>query len=82
MNNYTITKTVSKFGMVAGYILVALSTIGGLVAGGIQGGVVSLLVSGVAMVPFLMFCEGMHALVTIATNTAKDHRDQSHQKSA
>lgn len=80
MNDYKVTRFVSNLGYFVGIGLVVLCGIGGFISSksffGLIGGV---LLGAVLCVPFLMVCEGMHALVTIANNTKKN-TDRPEQK--
>lgn len=70
--NYGVTLFVSQFGWVLGILFILLATAGGFLSNSPGGAIIGFLVSSALIVPFLMFCEGMHALVSIAINTKKD----------
>lgn len=70
MEGYKVTTCVSRVGFALGLFFIILATLGGVAEGGARTGIPVLLGASVLTVPFLMFCEGMHALVTIANNTA------------
>lgn len=82
MYNYRVTRFVSEFGFAAGIVLAVLIIAAGFLSQGIIGGLVAVAVCAVGIVPFLMFCEGMHALVTIANNTRKPESQNEFQKGA
>lgn len=69
--NYRVNLFISKFGFYAGILFVILATVGGFLSKEAGGAIGAFFLSLFLMIPFLMFCEGMHALVPIANNTKK-----------
>ena len=81
MNDYKVTRFVSSLGYYVGIGLVVLCGVGGFISGhSIFGFIGGLLLGAVLCVPFLMLCEGMHALVTIANNTKKNSELRADQQ--
>ncbi len=66
---YRVTLAVSEFGFLAGIAFIAICTLAGFLSKDVAAGLAAFFISGALAIPFLMFCEGMHALVTIANNT-------------
>lgn len=81
MNDYKVTRLVSGLGYYCGLALIGIAGIAGLATSGFMGLIGGIVVGTVLSIPFLMLCEGMHALVTIANNT-KPAQSRSEQKSA
>ncbi len=76
MNDYKITKYVTQFGYYCGFALIAIFAIGGFISGKFMGLIGGLFLGAFLCIPFLMFCEAAHALVTIANNTDKNKNSQ------
>lgn len=71
--NYVVTSVVTKIGMWLGVAVVVIAAITGSVTSsqklfGFIGGAFS---GAIVAIPFLMFCEMAHAIVSIAKNTSK-----------
>lgn len=81
MNDYKVTRAVSAFGYYCGIALVILTGLGGMMSMGLKGLVGGIIIGAVLAIPFLMLCEGMHALVTIANNTKPQNQQNSQQRS-
>lgn len=83
MNDYKVTRIVTSFGYYVGLGLIGLVALAGAFSNGFMGFLMGAVAGIVLCVPFLMMCEGMHALVTIAKNTqTKNAGDKSFEKGA
>lgn len=71
MENYFVTKSLTKLGYYLCVGLVIIFAISGVIAKGISGGLAGAFIGALLSVPTMMFCEMCFALIKIEENTRK-----------
>lgn len=72
MENFIVTKTITKIGYALGLFAILIPALGGAVSQGIGGFFMGTLLGIVISIPVLVLCEMTLAVIQIAENTRKE----------
>lgn len=78
MENYLVTKFLTKFGYYACAFLVTMFAVAGFFAKGVGGGFGGLFIGALVCIPTMMFCEMCFALIKIEANTRNNSHSNKH----